>query len=96
MTLIFIVIPFIKPDSFIFKILTIRSVLIAGTISYSTYILHSMVLAMGYLGLIHYDAMSSFSDTYFLLFVFLSSLALVAISLLSYRYVEYPFIKKIR
>jgi peptidoglycan/LPS O-acetylase OafA/YrhL len=96
MTLIFIVIPFIKPSSFIFKILTVRSVLIAGTVSYSTYILHSMVLALGYLGLIHYDLMSSFSDVYFLFFVFLSSLALVIISLLSYRYIEYPFIRKIK
>ena len=94
MTLIFIVIPFIKPGSFIFKILTLRSVLIAGTVSYSTYILHSMVLAIGYLGLIHYDAISSFSDAYFLLFVFFSSLGLVTISLLSYRFIEYPFIKK--
>jgi peptidoglycan/LPS O-acetylase OafA/YrhL len=94
MTLIFIVIPFIKPDSLIFKILTLRSVLIAGTVSYSTYIMHSMVLALGYLGLIHYDAMPSFSDAYFLLFLFLSSLALVTISLLSYRFIEFPFIKK--
>jgi peptidoglycan/LPS O-acetylase OafA/YrhL len=95
MTLFFIAIPFVSPSSFIFRILTLRSVLIAGTVSYSTYILHSMVLALGYLGLIHYDAMQFFSDEYFLLFVFLSSLALVAISLLSYRYIEYPFIRKI-
>jgi peptidoglycan/LPS O-acetylase OafA/YrhL len=94
MTLIFIAIPFIKPGSFIFKILTARSVLIAGTVSYSTYIMHSMVLTIGYLGIIHYDAMPSFLDAYFLFFVFLSSIALVTVSLLSYRYVEYPFIKK--
>ncbi|TSC69993.1 MAG: acyltransferase 3 [Parcubacteria group bacterium Gr01-1014_46] len=67
-----------------------------GTLSYSIYLIHGIVL-YGVLNTVNYwTPITSLSPLVFWSFITLSGLLTIVVSSVTYRYIEYPFIKMIK
>ena len=78
---------------FAYKLLASRSAVLLGSISYSTYILHSFVLTI----VLTYITMNTpqflLSGNNFWITTFVTSIFLIFVSVLSFKYVEHPFMR---
>lgn len=75
-----------------FGVLTTPAFRLLGTISFSVYLLHGIVLFFSCKFVVGYDFIHGLSDTNYLLFVLTLVPIVVLVSLGTYRYVELPFI----
>jgi peptidoglycan/LPS O-acetylase OafA/YrhL len=75
-------------------LLRLRPLVLLGEISYSTYILHGTVLFVVYSGLARAVPVASFGPLAFWAVSAVAGMIVVALSSLSYRYVESPFMAK--
>jgi peptidoglycan/LPS O-acetylase OafA/YrhL len=66
-----------------------------GTISYSIYLLHGIVLFIVLHSVNYYYPLASMSEFSFWFVVFCTGCITIFISSLTYRYIEYPFIRKV-
>lgn len=77
----------------LFGILTSRPARFLGAISYSIYMMHAIVLFVVLRGVNHHVAIASMSPVAYWLLVALCGIAVVAISSVTYRLVEHPWMK---
>ncbi len=92
---LFLAIPFtlIVYGNSIFGLLNIPPLTMLGQVSYSTYLLHGIVLWVGGHLLMRWVDPQSLSATGFWAFVGIAGMVVVALSAFSYRYFEAPFMK---
>ena len=76
-----------------FGLLTSSAFRLLGTISFSIYLLHGIVLFFTIKFIVGYEFIQQLSDLNYLLFVLLLIPVVILISLSTYQYVELPFIK---
>lgn len=76
-----------------FGLLTSSAFRLLGTISFSIYLLHGIVLFFTIKFIVGYEFILQLSDLNYLLFVLLLVPVVILISLSTYQYVELPFIK---
>ena len=94
LTFFFVALIFMVKKSWTYKILTSKSFLMAGQASYSIYIFHTFIL-FTILSLVNqYHPISEATFLIYWLLIALSLTVLILISLLSYKYIEHPFLKK--
>ena len=67
-----------------------------GTISYSIYLLHGIVLFVVLNSVDYFYPINALSPITFWSLILLSGLVIISISSVTYRYIEYPFIKRIK
>src|SRR3989344_280478 len=67
-----------------------------GTISYSVYLIHSIMLFAILNSIDYFYPITSISPTVFWSLILFSGVITISVSSLTYRYVEYPFIKRIK
>jgi len=67
-----------------------------GTISYSIYLLHGIVLFVVLNSVDHFYPIVSLSPTVFWSLILFCGFVAIFISSITYRYIEYPFIKRIK
>lgn len=82
-----------------FGLLKNKSLKFLGEISYSTYLLHGIILFTAVEFILGIDRVKTFSSTQYCLFIFALSPIVVIISSLAYYYIERPFMnlgKKIK
>ena len=77
-----------------FGLLRRQPLMLLGQISYSTYVLHCLVLYCGYLLLRRSVPLEMLTPYQFWLFTGVDGIVVVCISALSYRFVEFPFMRK--
>jgi peptidoglycan/LPS O-acetylase OafA/YrhL len=77
-----------------FKIFKVRASQFLGTISYSVYLLHGIVLFVSFRFVFGTDVAKTFSAFEHLVINLLITLVVVVVSSLTYKFVEYPFLKK--
>jgi peptidoglycan/LPS O-acetylase OafA/YrhL len=77
----------------LFGLLTLRSVRVIGTLSYSIYLLHMLILFCGLGVLNHVVAVGHMEYPGFSAVVFVAVFVIGAISMLSYRFIEKPWMK---
>lgn len=82
----------IQKESLVYKLLQTRSAKLLGSISYSTYIIHCIVLYLSFYMMNMIYPIKQFNGWQFWMFITSIALFLVVVSALSYRYVEYPFL----
>jgi len=93
MFIFFMSILWIPKDFFLYKLLSTPPAILLGTVSYSTYILHSFILTI-VLSLITNNLPMFLSTGFnFWTTVFLTSILLIFVSVLSFKFIEYPFMK---
>jgi len=92
MFIFFISLVHIQQESKVYKLLQTRPAKLLGSISYSTYIIHCIVLYLSFYMMNIIYPIKQFSGGQFWMFIAFIALFLVAVSALSYRYVEYPFL----
>lgn len=76
-----------------FGILTTSAFRLLGTISFSVYLLHGIVLFYACEYMVGKEFIKGLSDPMYVAFVLVLVPILVVISLLTYRYIEFPFIE---
>ena len=85
-----------KTGSDLFGLLKTHTVKFLGTLSYSIYLIHGIVL-FGVLNSVDYfKPIISLSPLHFWSLITLSGLLTIIVSGVTYRYIEYPFIKMIK
>ncbi len=92
MCIFFISLVHTQQESKVCKLLQTRPAKLLGSISYSTYIIHCIVLYLSFYMMNIIYPIKQFSGGQFWMFITFIALFLVAVSALSYRYVEYPFL----
>jgi len=80
--------------NYIYKILEHRSALLIGEISYSIYLLHLIILSTVLSIISKYYEISNLSAINFWIIILCSTYLIVFISYLSFKHIEYPFMKK--
>ncbi|MCG2573601.1 acyltransferase [Acinetobacter sp. ME22] len=90
--IISIIFIFITNSNNSFKILQSRGVKILGDISYSIYLLHGLILYINFT-ILNYFNFKSEIIYYYLVFPVIFTLTIL-VSLLSYKYIELPFLKR--
>jgi len=73
--------------------LRIRPLVMLGQISYSTYLLHAIVLYIGFQFVVPGLHLSTLTPVVFWVFIAINGLVVVALSAFSYRFFEAPFLK---
>lgn len=96
LTIFFVSLVFLSSKSSVNKILTSKSFLMLGQASYSVYILHTFILYFVLFSINQYHPISAISPSIFWTIVFFSMILVVVASLISYRFVEYPFLRNIK
>ena len=91
MFIFFTSILWIPKDFFLYKLLSTRSAILLGTVSYSTYILHSFILTTILSYITHSLPLFLLNGINFWITIFITSMLLIFISILSFKFVEYPF-----
>ena len=91
MFIFFISILWIPKHFFLYKLLSTRSVILLGTVSYSTYILHSFILTIILSYITHSLPLFLMNGIHFWITILITSMLLIFISVLSFKFVEYPF-----
>ncbi|WP_432743087.1 acyltransferase [Methylobacter sp. G7] len=92
MCIFFISLVHMETGSLVYKLLQTRSAKLLGSISYSTYIIHCIILYLSFYMMNMIYPIKQFNELQFWMFITSIALFLVAVSALSYRYVEYPFL----
>jgi len=92
MCIFFISLVHIQQESKVYKLLQTRPAKLLGSISYSTYIIHCIVLYLSFYMMNIIYPIKQFNEGQFWMFITFIALFLVVVSALSYRYVEYPFL----
>lgn len=92
MCIFFISLVHIQQESLAYKLLQTRPAKLLGSISYSTYIIHCIILYLSFYMMNIIYPIKQFNGGQFWIFITVISLFLVLVSALSYRYVEYPFL----
>jgi len=96
LTIFFVALVFLPSTSWPHKILTSKSFLMAGQASYSIYVMHTLILFVIFSYTNQYAPIAEMAPIMFWLLVTLSLILLIALSLLSYRFIEYPFLKRMK
>jgi peptidoglycan/LPS O-acetylase OafA/YrhL len=96
LTIFFVALVFLPSTSLPHKILTSKSFLMAGQASYSIYVMHTLILFVIFSYTNQYAPIAEMTPIMFWLLVTLSMILLIILSLLSYRYIEYPFLKRMK
>lgn len=94
MVTFFVLLCFIYGNS-LFGLLKTVGAKFLGTISYSLYLLHGIVLFLTLSVVNHFHPIASMGTTEYWSYIFLAGLLTVLISAFTYQYVEYPFIQRI-
>jgi peptidoglycan/LPS O-acetylase OafA/YrhL len=92
--MLFIFFIFVAQGNSLFGLLTTAPARLIGVISYSIYLLHSIVLFAFFYTLNKYQPIHTMAPTLFWASLFATGLIVIAISALSYRFIEYPFLTK--
>jgi len=77
-----------------FKVFKVRASQFLGTISYSIYLLHGIVLFVSFRLIIGTNVAKTFSVFEYLMLNLAIAVFIVAVSALTYKFIEYPFLKK--
>ena len=96
LTIFFVALVFLSSISWLHKILTSKPFLMVGQASYSIYIMHTLILYVVFSYVNRYSPIAEIAPIIFWLLVTLSLTLLIVLSLLSYRYIEYPFLKRMK
>ena len=91
-TLLFLFFLFVIHGNSLFGVLASRSVHLLGTISYSVYLTHSIVLFTVLRIANHYHPIIDMDPREYLAFAALAAVLTVLVSAITYRYVEHPFL----
>lgn len=92
--LITIVFTLIALGTDLFRLLKNETLKFLGEISYSTYLLHSLLLFVTFYFGIGFNTASTLSDTGYKLVIFAITPILIVVSVLGYVFIEQPFMKK--
>ncbi|MCO1352355.1 acyltransferase family protein [Burkholderia multivorans] len=76
-----------------FGLLTSRPVRLLGMVSYSIYLSHNFVLYLTFKAINHFNDVSALTVPAFWGVTAAASVLIVILSALTYRYIEYPFLK---
>lgn len=90
--ILFIFFIFVVSGNTLYGLLTSAQARFLGVISYSLYLLHSIVLYVLFHLFNEYHKISSIAPEQFWALMSFSGLLLISVSALSYRYIEYPFL----
>lgn len=92
----FVSVLWMPKNFFVYKFLTSKSSIILGSISYSTYILHSFILTV-FLSYIakNYPLFFSIGNNFWII-IFFMSIFVIFVSVLSFKFIEHPFMKAIK
>ena len=91
--LLVIIFTFIAMGNDLFGILKWNTLKFLGAISYSTYLLHGLVLFIAIKYIIGIENIASFSKINYSIFIFGLTPLIVVFSYLGYRFIEFPFIR---
>lgn len=80
----------------LFGLLKTQGARFLGTISYSVYLLHGIVLFAVLHSIDYFYPITSLQPTMFWAIIFVCGLLTILVSSLTYHYIEYPFIKRIK
>jgi peptidoglycan/LPS O-acetylase OafA/YrhL len=94
LTIFFMAFISLPSNSWLHKILTSKPFLMAGQASYSIYVMHTFILFVIFSSINTYYSIAQMTPIIFWPLLTLSLILLIILSLLSYRFIEYPFLKK--
>lgn len=84
----------LRQETVVFKLFQTRAAKILGACSYSTYVLHGVILYIGFAMTNMFFPVSKMTPMMFWALIASLSFIVVIVSVLSYRFVEHPFITK--
>jgi peptidoglycan/LPS O-acetylase OafA/YrhL len=94
LTLFFLSLVHMHPETIVYKLLQTQPAKILGACSYSTYVLHGAILHIGISVANRFSPISSATPLFFWAMIACIAIVVVVVSILSYRFVEHPFMLK--
>lgn len=93
-TLLFLFFLFVVKDNSLFGLLSTSAARLLGTVSYSIYLLHCVVVFVIVAAANRFTPVSAMDGEMYAMLIVAASLLTVLLSTATYRYVEYPFLSK--
>ena len=89
----FVTLFYLPKKNYIYKFLELSSTIFIGTISYSIYLLHLIILSAAFSLLNQYHLISNLTAINFWIFILFLTYLTVFFSYLSFKYIEHPFMR---